>query len=168
MQSACEGTLYELSTAAVRKADEAAESAYSAAAEIDRGRVTRTGSGDVETMGNVLVEVGKSTTTGRGTSMSVMSHGLVASSEKSVGSTTTRGLIVSGFVATSSSASSTSSMSTGTSARTSRSTSVSVAHAPSDNGGGTPLDVGEQGRGVKRRAGSLLGLAIGFGVGVWW
>ena len=147
------------------KADAAAESAFSAAVGAERGggRLTSTRlteSSDAETTAKaleVMVLVGASTT-GRGTVWGTTTSAPMSSSGASVGSMS-GAVIVSGVV-TRFSASSAFSMSTRTS------TSTSVAHEPSDSGG-TPLDVGEQGVGVKKRAGSLLGLAIAFVVGVW-
>lgn len=162
VQAACGGTPYKISDAAVSKADGAAESAYSAAVSAEaegRGSIPKTRakqSRDAEATTEGLrasVSSGASTT-GVGASSTTTTSTPASSSAASVGPATGAATVSGPFTVSSASLAPSASTSTST-ART------------SGGGGGTPLDVGEQGTAsVKKRAGSLLGLAIAFMVGV--
>ncbi len=161
MQTACGGTQYRIPDAAVSEADVAADSAYSVAmsAEGGGGSTTRARATKSWHGGTTATTVRPSVSFGVSKSgfemiSSTASSSLASSSVASVGATI--------GVARASGPIATASASTGPSA----STRTSAVHE-SSGGGGTPLDVGQQGTGLKKRAGSLLGLAIAVVVGVW-
>lgn len=164
VQAACGGTPYKIPDAAVGKADGAAESAYSAAVSaeaegggsIPRTRAKQSRDAEATTQGLRASVSSGASTTAVGASSTTTTSTPASSSAASVGPATGAATVSGPF--TVSSASLAPSASTSTSTSTART---------SGGSGGTPLDVGEQGAAsVKKRAGSLLGLAIAFIVGV--